>query len=137
MTAVEIRVPDIGDFKDVPVVEVHVTPGAEVKAEDPLITLESDKASMEVPSPQAGTITEVRVKPGDRVSEGDLIALLEPQAAAGIPPKERVKEGAAAGPSADSGPANYGSGSGLEHLVGGQGPNHRGLQQGQIVGGHP
>ena len=55
MSTIEIRVPDIGDFKDVEVVEVHVAPGAEIKPEDPLITLESDKASMEVPSPAGGT----------------------------------------------------------------------------------
>ena len=136
MTAVEIRVPDIGDFKDVPVVEVHVTPGAEVKAEDPLITLESDKASLEVPSPRAGTIAEIRVKPGDRVSEGDLIVLLEPQAAAGIPPKERVKEGAAAGPSADSGPANYGSASGMYDLVEVKVPNIGDFKQVQVIEVH-
>jgi dihydrolipoamide dehydrogenase len=136
MTAVEIRVPDIGDFKDVPVVEVHVTPGVEVKAEDPLITLESDKASLEVPSPRAGTIAEIRVKPGDRVSEGDLIVLLEPQAAAGIPPKERVKEGAAAGPSADSGPASYGSASGMYDLVEVKVPNIGDFNQVQVVEVH-
>src|SRR5207245_9769488 len=94
MSTVEIRVPDIGDFSDVPVVEVHVTPGAEVKAEDPLITLESDKASLEVPSPQAGTIAEIRVKPGDRVSEGDPIVLLEARAAAATTGEERLPAGA-------------------------------------------
>jgi pyruvate/2-oxoglutarate dehydrogenase complex dihydrolipoamide acyltransferase (E2) component len=56
MATVEIRVPDIGDFKDVPIIEVYVSAGSEVKAEDPLITLESDKASMEVPAPRAGRI---------------------------------------------------------------------------------
>src|SRR2546427_616125 len=76
MSTVEIRVPDIGDFSDVPVVEVHVTPGAEVKAEDPLITLESDKASLEVPAPASGTVAEVEVAPGDRVAEGDVILLM-------------------------------------------------------------
>ena len=136
MTAVEIRVPDIGDFKDVPIVEVQVTPGAQVKAEDPLITLESDKASMEEPSPQAGTITEVRVKPGDRVSEGHLIALLEPQAAAGIPPKERVKEDAAAGPLADGGPASYGSPSGMYDLVEVNVPNIGDFKQVQVIEVH-
>ena len=54
MSTTEIRVPDIGDFKDVPIIEIHVTAGATVNAEDPLITLESDKAAMEVPSPQSG-----------------------------------------------------------------------------------
>src|ERR671929_6681 len=76
MATVEIKVPDIGDFKDVPIIEVHVAPGATVNVDDPLITLESDKASMEVPSPTAGTVAEVRVKTGDRVSEGDLILLM-------------------------------------------------------------
>src|SRR2546421_8962175 len=112
MTAVEIRVPDIGDFSDVPVVEVHVTPGAEVKAEDPLITLESDKASLDVPAPQAGTINELRVKPGDRVSQGDAILLLESKVAAGLPPKEHVKEDAAPGPPRDGASASYGAAEG-------------------------
>ena len=58
MAIVEIRVPDIGDFEDIPVIEVHVAPGAEVNAEDPLITLESEKATMEVPSPHAGRVVE-------------------------------------------------------------------------------
>jgi dihydrolipoamide dehydrogenase len=73
---VEIKVPDIGDFKDVPVIEVHVQPGAAIEAEDPLITLESDKATMEVPTPVAGIIAEVKVNVGDRVSEGSLVAVL-------------------------------------------------------------
>jgi dihydrolipoamide dehydrogenase len=81
MATVDIRVPDIGDFKDVPVVEVHVAPGSEVAPEDPLITLESDKATMEVPAPQAGRVVEVLVKKGDKVSEGTPIVRLE--AAAG------------------------------------------------------
>ena len=67
---IEIKVPDIGDFKDVPIIEVHVQAGARVKAEDPLITLESDKATMDVPAPQAGTVAEVKVAVGDRVAEG-------------------------------------------------------------------
>jgi dihydrolipoyl dehydrogenase len=115
MSTVEIKVPDIGDFKQVPVIEVHVTPGAAVNVDDPLITLESDKASMEVPAPRAGTISEVKLKVGDRVSEGDVIALLEAQAAAAIPPKERVKgEGT---PDAGTGAANYGSPSGIYETI--------------------
>src|SRR5436189_128540 len=74
---IEVKLPDIGDFKDVPIIEVLVHPGDTVKTEDPLITLESDKASMEVPSPSAGTIKEVKVKVGDKVSEGSLILTLE------------------------------------------------------------
>jgi dihydrolipoamide dehydrogenase len=77
MSTVEIRVPDIGDFENVPVIEVHVAPGAKVKAEDPLITLESDKATMDVPAPAAGTVQDVHAKAGDRVSEGSLILTLD------------------------------------------------------------
>ncbi len=77
MATTEVKVPDIGDFKDVEVIEVHVKAGDALAAEDPMITLESDKASMEVPAPAAGEVKEVRVKAGDRVSEGDLILLLE------------------------------------------------------------
>ncbi|MBA3034261.1 MAG: dihydrolipoyl dehydrogenase [Gammaproteobacteria bacterium] len=74
---VEVKVPDIGDFKDVPVIEIHVKPGDVVKAEDALITLESDKASMDVPSPVAGTVEAVKVSLGDKVGEGALIALIK------------------------------------------------------------
>jgi pyruvate dehydrogenase E2 component (dihydrolipoamide acetyltransferase) len=70
MSLSEVKVPDIGDFKDVKVIEVHVKPGDEVKAEDRLVTLESDKATMEVPSPSAGRIAGVLVAVGDKVSEG-------------------------------------------------------------------
>ncbi len=69
----EVRVPDIGDFENVDVIEVHVTPGAVVAPEDPLITLETDKAAMDVPAPVAGTVTTVNVAAGDKVSEGSLI----------------------------------------------------------------
>jgi dihydrolipoamide dehydrogenase len=106
----EIRVPDIGDFKDVPVIEVHVAPGAVVKPEDPLVTLESDKATMDVPAPQGGTVGEVRVKLGDRVSEGSVILTLEAEGAA-IAAKEKVREGAS--PAPHEGPPNYGSASGV------------------------
>ena len=88
MSMIEIRIPDIGDFKDVPIIEVHVKPGDKVAVEDPLLTLESDKATLEVPCPQAGTIGEVKVKSGDKVSEGDLIVMLEAEGGAAIPPKE-------------------------------------------------
>jgi pyruvate dehydrogenase E2 component (dihydrolipoamide acetyltransferase) len=77
----EIRVPDIGDFKDVPIIEVMVKAGDRVQPEDPLISLESDKATMEVPAPAAGMVKELRVKVGDKVSEGSLILLLESGAA--------------------------------------------------------
>ena len=72
----EVRVPDIGDFKDVPVIEIFVKPGDSVKAEDPLIALESDKATMEVPAPLSGTVREIKVKTGDKVSEGSIILVL-------------------------------------------------------------
>jgi dihydrolipoamide dehydrogenase len=74
---IEVKVPDIGDFKDVPIIEVFVKPGDPVKPEDPLITLESDKATMDVPSPASGTVKELKVKLGDTVSEGTLLLLLE------------------------------------------------------------
>ena len=73
----EVRVPDIGDFENVEIIEVHVKAGDELKAEDPLITLETDKASMDVPAPAAGKVAELKVKQGDRVSAGDLVLLLE------------------------------------------------------------
>jgi pyruvate dehydrogenase E2 component (dihydrolipoamide acetyltransferase) len=73
----DVTVPDIGDFKDVEIIEVAVSAGDQVNAEDPLITLESDKASMEVPSPVSGTVVEIKVAVGDRVSEGSLIASVE------------------------------------------------------------
>jgi len=82
----EIKVPDIGDFKDVPVIEIHVKPGDVVKVEDSLVTLESDKATLDVPSPAAGTVREVKVKIGDKVGEGTLVLLLDAVA-------EKVPEG--------------------------------------------
>ena len=78
----DVRVPDIGDFKDVPVIEVLVKPGDVVNAEDPLVTLESDKATMDVPAPLSGTVRELRVKVGDKVSEGSVILTLVTDAAA-------------------------------------------------------
>jgi dihydrolipoamide dehydrogenase len=73
----EIRVPDIGDFADVPVIEILVAVGDEVQAEDPLVTLESDKATMDVPAPAAGTVSQLRVSVGDRVSEGSVLMVFE------------------------------------------------------------
>src|SRR5579863_7152789 len=70
----EIRLPDIGDFKDVPIIEVHIAPGQTVRKEETLLTLESDKATMDVPAPADGVIGEVRVKVGDKVSEGAVLA---------------------------------------------------------------
>src|SRR5205823_622664 len=73
----DVLVPDIGDFKDVPVIEVLVKPGDRVEKDAPLIALESDKATMEVPSPAAGTVREIKVKVGDKVSQGSPIATLD------------------------------------------------------------
>ncbi len=76
MATSEVTVPDIGDFKDIPIIEVHVKPGDVVNAEDPLLTLESDKASMDVPAPRGGTVEAVLVKLGDRVSQGTPVITL-------------------------------------------------------------
>ena len=80
---IDITIPDIGDFKDVPVIEILVKAGDTVEAEQPVVTLESDKASMDVPSPAAGKITEIVVKVGDKVSMGSLIGKLDAGGAAG------------------------------------------------------
>jgi len=93
---VEIRVPDIGDFKDVAVIELLVKPGDAIKPEQSLITVESDKASMEIPSSSAGTLKELKVKIGDKVNIGDLIAILEGSAAGSSPQASPQKAEAAA-----------------------------------------
>jgi pyruvate dehydrogenase E2 component (dihydrolipoamide acetyltransferase) len=116
--ATEVTVPDIGDFADVPVIEVHVSPGDRVNADDPLVTLESDKATLEVPAPWAGTVAEVLVSEGDTVSRGSPILMLtagdgavvtppslveqqEPAPAAPVPPASRAApEGGPATPAA-------------------------------------
>ena len=101
---VPVKVPDIGDFKDVPVIEVFVKPGDAVKPEDPLVTLESDKATMDVPAPSAGTVKELKVKVGDKVSEGSVILTLETtaSAAAGGAASAKTETPAAAPPAAPS-----------------------------------
>jgi len=93
---IEIKVPDIGDYKDIPVIEVLVKPGDVVEKEQSLVTLESDKATMDVPSPEAGTVKEVKVKPGDAVSEGVLIVILEAAGAAAAAPQAEQKSAPAA-----------------------------------------
>jgi pyruvate dehydrogenase E2 component (dihydrolipoamide acetyltransferase) len=85
MSTIEVKVPDIGEFTDVPVIEVFVKAGDPVKAEDSLVTLESDKATMDVPSPAAGTVRNVNVRLGDKVSEGTLLLTLDTAAAASPP----------------------------------------------------
>ena len=92
----EVRVPDIGDFADVPVIEVLVAPGDTVAPEDPLITLESDKATMDIPAPAAGVIAELAVHVGDRVSEGSLVLTLEPASGDGAAPAAPAGEAPAA-----------------------------------------
>ena len=84
---IEIKVPDIGDFDEVEIIEVLVSKGDQVQAEASLITVESDKASMEIPSPSAGTITELKVAVGDKVKQGSLIAMLEETSTAAAPEK--------------------------------------------------
>ncbi|MBI1395384.1 MAG: dihydrolipoyl dehydrogenase [Betaproteobacteria bacterium] len=96
---VEVRVPDIGDFKDVPIIEILVKPGDSVQVEDSLVTLESDKATMEVPSPAAGTVREIKVKVGDKVSQGALIVTVESQGATAAAP-EKAAGAAAPAPAA-------------------------------------
>jgi dihydrolipoamide dehydrogenase len=134
MALIEIKVPDIGDFKDVAVIEVLVKPGDAVNAEQSLITVESDKASMEIPSSAAGVVRELKVKLGDKVSEGSVILLLEaeataaaaaPAAAPAAPPKVPAPSAAAsATPAAASVAATYTGGADVECdlLVLGAGP---------------
>jgi len=94
---IEVKVPDIGDYKNIPVIEVLVKPGDQVAAEDSLLTLESDKATMEVPSPAAGVVKALKVKVGDKVSEGTLVLILEATEGAGkTAPQQEVPPPAAA-----------------------------------------
>ena len=82
---IEVKVPDIGDYKNIPVIEVYVKVGDSVAVEDTLVTLESDKATMDVPSTAAGVVREVCIKLGDRVKEGSLLVRVEAQGAAAAP----------------------------------------------------
>jgi pyruvate dehydrogenase E2 component (dihydrolipoamide acetyltransferase) len=102
---VEVRVPDIGDFKDVPIIEVLVKVGDTVKAEDPLMTLESDKATMDIPSPASGVIAELKVGVGDKVAEGTLLALLKVSAGTQSAGAGATAAAAAPAPAAASRPA--------------------------------
>ncbi|WP_175953537.1 dihydrolipoyl dehydrogenase [Burkholderia sp. BCC0405] len=107
MSLIEVKVPDIGDFSGVDVIEVNVKPGDVIEKEQTLITLESDKASMEVPSDVAGTVKEVKVKAGEKVSQGTVIAIVEATAGAAAPAKapEAAKPAAAAPAPAAAAPA--------------------------------
>jgi dihydrolipoamide dehydrogenase len=114
---IDVKVPDIGDFKNVPVIDVLVQPGDRVTTEQALITLESDKASMDVPSPLDGVVKELMIKVGDKVSQGSLILVAETEAApAGVAPKQSVKgEGAASSEGAPV--ADYGAASGVYEVI--------------------
>ncbi|TAM53618.1 MAG: dihydrolipoyl dehydrogenase [Paraburkholderia sp.] len=101
MSLVEVKVPDIGDFNEVDVIEVNIKPGDVIEKEQSLLTLESDKASMEVPSDVAGTVKEVKIKAGDKVSQGMVIALVEAATAAPAPAPAK----AASAPPAAAAPA--------------------------------
>src|SRR5258706_2111364 len=102
MAAQEVKVPDIGDFKEVEVIEVLVEPGDKVAKEQSLITLESDKATMEIPSPAAGTVKEIKVKTGDKVSLGMPILVLEGAEQRAAPRTETKAEAPRAAPTAPS-----------------------------------
>src|SRR5690242_3872378 len=96
----EVKVPDIGNFKDVDVIEVLVKPGETVAKEQGLVTLETDKAAMDVPSPAAGVVKDVKLKKGDKASEGTLVAVLEVDEAAAAPSKSAASKPVAAAPAA-------------------------------------
>jgi dihydrolipoamide dehydrogenase len=96
MSVQEVRVPDIGDFSDVPIIEIHVSAGDEVALDDPIITLESDKATMDVPAPVGGMVSAVSVSVGDTVSEGDVILSLEVAEAEAAPAAETAQSAVAA-----------------------------------------
>ncbi|SCZ37145.1 Pyridine nucleotide-disulphide oxidoreductase, partial [Burkholderia vietnamiensis] len=134
MSLIEVKVPDIGDFSGVDVIEVNIKPGDVIEKEQTLLTLESDKASMEVPSDIAGTVKEIKVKAGDKVSQGTVIALVEASAGAAAPAPAKApdapKPAAAAPAPAAAAPApapqagSYGGSADIEcdMLVLGAGP---------------
>ena len=107
MSIVEVKVPDIGDFKEVEVIELMVKPGDTIKVDQSLVTVESDKASMEIPSSHAGVVKEIKVKVGDKVAEGSLVLLLEEAGGAAAAPaaEAAAPAPAAAAPAAEAAPA--------------------------------
>ncbi|MFM8864656.1 MAG: biotin/lipoyl-containing protein, partial [Limnohabitans sp.] len=129
MALVEIKVPDIGDFDEVAVIELLVKPGDTVKAEQSLITVESDKASMEIPSSHAGVVKELRVQLGDKVKEGSVVLMLEAAGAgadavaapapAAVPAAAAPAGGAAAPPPAPGAGHGVGPHIGSMKVVGG------------------
>ncbi|WP_332813754.1 dihydrolipoyllysine-residue acetyltransferase [Ramlibacter sp.] len=111
MASVEVKVPDVGDFKDLAVIEVLVQPGDTIKPEQSLVTVESDKASMEIPSSHGGVVKELKVKLGDKVSEGSVLLVLETGNAADAPAaRSAVPSPAPAGTGAGAPPAAAGAG---------------------------
>ncbi|MBO9689815.1 MAG: biotin/lipoyl-binding protein, partial [Mitsuaria chitosanitabida] len=104
MALVEVKVPDIGDFKDVAIIELLVKAGDTVKVEQSLLTVESDKASMEIPSSVAGVVKEVKVKIGDTINQGDLIVVVESDSAAAPAPAAAAPAPAAAAPAPQAAP---------------------------------
>jgi dihydrolipoamide dehydrogenase len=105
MSRVEVKVPDIGDFSEVAVIEVLVKPGDTIKAEQSLVTVESDKASMEIPSSHAGVVQELKVKLGDKVAEGSVLLVLEAQGGAAAPAPAAAPAASAQAPLAATAPA--------------------------------
>ncbi len=89
--SIEVKIPDIGDFKNIPIIEILVKEGDTIGAEDPIVSLESDKATMEVPSPSAGVIEKILVKVGDTVSEGSPVLLLKGESEEG-PGRRRCRD---------------------------------------------
>src|SRR5213083_5844 len=96
MSIVEVKVPNIGDFKEVEVIELMVKPGDTIKVDQSVITVESDKASMEIPSSHAGVVKEIKVKVGDKVAEGSLLLIIEATGVAPAPAPAAVASVAAA-----------------------------------------
>jgi dihydrolipoamide dehydrogenase len=119
MASVDVKVPDIGDFKDVEVIEILVKPGDTVAKEQSLISLESDKASMEIPAPEAGVVKEISIKIGDKVSQGSLILSLESSGSKPESPKETKAEASKPAPAQ---PVKPGSSFDCDMLVLGSGP---------------
>ncbi|MCJ2045889.1 dihydrolipoyl dehydrogenase [Methylobacterium sp. J-078] len=133
MSSNDVHLPDIGDFKNVPVIEVSVSPGDVISADDVIIVLESDKATMDIPSPVAGTVAEVKIKPGDTVSQGDLILVMAETAGAGAAKPtvtDTTKTGAAAAPAAAHAPGEGQAGYGSAATQGGAGATKAAAPQG-------
>ena len=138
MAALEVKVPDIGDFKDVEIIEVLVKPGDRIEADQSLITVESDKASMEIPSSAAGVVREMKVKVGDKVSEGSLVLVLDAEGGAPAGDATRSASAAAACAAAPAAGCAGASRSGAARAGGGwrrrgrgRRPRHRRLRRGR------